>query len=92
MQAMATTATAVPPAAIRELQQALAPDRVLSSAEDLIVFEYDGTIERGTPQVVVFPDTVEEVAGGQRRWGEMCWKTSEIEMTASGRPLRTSGM
>jgi glycolate oxidase len=55
-------ANAVPAAAIRELQQALAPDRVLSNAEDLIVFEYDGTIERGTPQVVVFPDNAEEVA------------------------------
>jgi glycolate oxidase len=39
---------------------------VLSAAEDLIVFEYDGTIERGAPQVVVFPDTVEEVAAAVR--------------------------
>src|SRR3989304_5749622 len=36
--------------------------RVLSAPEDLLVFEYDGTIERGQPQVVVFPDTTAEVA------------------------------
>ncbi len=52
----------IPPQAIAELRAALAPDRVLSEPGDLVVFEYDGTIERGSPQVVVFPDTVEEVS------------------------------
>jgi len=52
----------IPPKAIEELMRALSPDRVLHRPEDLIVFEYDGTIERGQPQVVVFPDNAEEVA------------------------------
>jgi FAD/FMN-containing dehydrogenase len=56
----------IPPAAIAELRAALAPERVLSDAGDLVVFEYDGTIERGAPQVVVFPDTAEEVAAAVR--------------------------
>jgi glycolate oxidase len=56
----------VPPAAIKELAAALSPDRVLFRPEDLIVFEYDGTIERGQPQVVVLPDTAEEVAAAVR--------------------------
>ena len=30
--------------------------------EDLIVFEYDGTIEKGQPQVVVFPSSAQDVA------------------------------
>lgn len=60
------TNTAVPLGAIDELRRALAPERVLSRPEDLIVFEYDGTIERGMPQVVVFPDTTEEVAAAVR--------------------------
>jgi glycolate oxidase len=53
---------AIPPAAIADLQRALSKDRVLHTPEDLLVFEYDGTIERGQPQVVVFPDTAQEVA------------------------------
>ena len=51
----------VPRAAIEALQRALAPERVLSAREDLLVFQYDGTIERGHPQVVVLPDTADEV-------------------------------
>src|SRR3972149_103296 len=53
---------AIPPAAVRDLRRTLARDRVLSAPEDLLVFEYDRTIERGQPQVVVFPDTTDEVA------------------------------
>jgi glycolate oxidase len=53
---------AVPPAAIADLQRALSTDRVLHTPEDLLVFEYDGTIEKGQPQVVVFPDNAQEVA------------------------------
>ncbi len=54
--------TPIPPAAIDALKRALSPDRVVHTREDLIVFEYDGTIEKGQPQVVVFPDTAEEVS------------------------------
>lgn len=53
---------AIPPQAISELQRATAPERVLSAPEDLLVFEYDATIERGTPTVVVLPDSAEEIA------------------------------
>ena len=59
-------ATPIHPAAIADLQRALSPERVLHTPEDLLVFEYDGTIERGSPQVVVFPDTPEEVAAAVR--------------------------
>jgi glycolate oxidase len=56
----------IPQAAIETLRRALSPERVIASAEDLLVFEYDGTIEKGQPQVVVFPDTPEEVSAAVR--------------------------
>ena len=34
---------------------------VVYHPEDLIVFEYDGSIDRGMPEAVVFPDSAEEV-------------------------------
>jgi glycolate oxidase len=47
---------------VRQLERALGRERVLSTPEQLIAFEYDGTIERGRPQAVVFPETVEHVS------------------------------
>jgi glycolate oxidase len=60
------SANPVPRPAIEELKRALAPERVLFEPGDLVVFEYDGTIERGAPQVVVFPDSAEEAASAVR--------------------------
>jgi glycolate oxidase len=59
-------AVPIPGEAVSELRHALSPDRVLSEPGDLVVFEYDGTIERGSPQVVVFPDNADEVAAAVR--------------------------
>jgi glycolate dehydrogenase FAD-linked subunit len=49
-------------ACIRKLQRALGRERVLATPEELIAYEYDGTIERGLPQAVVFPESTEQVA------------------------------
>ena len=49
------------PQSIRELEAVTAAERVLSAPEDLLVFEYDATIERGTPTVVVLPDSAAEI-------------------------------
>jgi glycolate oxidase len=35
---------------------------VLSALEDLLVYEYDATIERGLPEAVVLPDRAEQIA------------------------------
>ncbi len=51
---------------IRELERALGRERVLSTPEELIAYEFDGTIERGKPQAVVFPETTEQVAAAVR--------------------------
>ena len=51
---------------VRELQRALGKERVLSTPEELVAYEFDGTIERGKPQAVVFPETTEQVAAAVR--------------------------
>jgi glycolate oxidase len=52
----------LPRATRRQLEQALGRDAVLSRPEELIAFEYDGTIEKALPQAVVFPKSAREVA------------------------------
>ncbi|MDO8616518.1 MAG: FAD-linked oxidase C-terminal domain-containing protein [Dehalococcoidia bacterium] len=51
---------------IRELQSACGKKWVLHAPEDLLVYEYDGTIERGMPEAVVLPDSAEQVAAAVR--------------------------
>lgn len=50
------------PTLIRELESLLGLDAVLSRREDLLLYEYDGSVEVGRPEVVVFPRTTQEVA------------------------------
>ena len=47
---------------IRELQAIVGKQYVLHAPEDLLVYEYDATIERGLPEVVVLPATAQQVA------------------------------
>jgi glycolate oxidase len=47
---------------IRDLRRAVGGKWVLYAPEDLIVYEYDATIERGLPEAVVLPDSADEVA------------------------------
>ena len=51
---------------VRELQAAIGKRWVLHAPEDLMVYEYDATIERGLPEAVVLPATTEEVAAAVR--------------------------
>jgi glycolate oxidase len=51
---------------VRELRRALGGERVIATPEELIAYEYDGTIERGKPQVVVFPENTEQVSAAVR--------------------------
>lgn len=48
---------------IRELVALLGRDAVLARAEDLMLYEYDGSVETGRPECVVFPRTTQHVAG-----------------------------
>jgi len=51
---------------IRRLERALGSEAVLWRPEELLAFEYDGTIEKAPPQAVVFPDSAEQVAAAVR--------------------------
>jgi len=44
-----------------ELASIVGPDAVLERAEDLMLYEYDGSTERALPQAVVFPATTAQV-------------------------------
>ena len=48
---------------IRELVEIVGAPNVVHKPEDLIVFEYDGSVDRALPTVVVLPRTTEEVSG-----------------------------
>src|SRR5215475_13362860 len=50
------------PAHIRELTSLLGADNVLSQTEDLLLYEFDGSVEKARPEVVVFPRTTEDVS------------------------------
>ena len=49
---------------IRLLERAVGKNAVLWRPEEVLAFEYDGTIERAMPQAVAFPDSAEQVAAG----------------------------
>ena len=52
----------IPSDFIKQLQSIVGTEYALHALEDLLVFEYDGSIDRGLPSAVVFPRTTEEVA------------------------------
>jgi glycolate oxidase len=47
---------------VRRLERVVGRDGVLSQPEELLAFEYDGTIEKALPQAVVFPADARQVA------------------------------
>src|SRR5258708_19861363 len=51
------------PQLIRELEALLGPKAVLSAPEDLMLYEYDGSVELGSPQCIVFPTSAGDVIG-----------------------------
>jgi len=51
------------PQLIRDLEALLGPKAVLSAPEDLMLYEYDGSVELGSPRCIVFPTAASEVAG-----------------------------
>ena len=51
---------------VRDLQAALGIEAVLFEPEDLLPYEFDSSIDRSAPDVVVLPRTTEEVAAAAR--------------------------
>ncbi len=54
--------TTASPALIRDLQQVVGEPNVVWKPEDLHLYEYDGSIDRARPRVVVIPGSAEEAA------------------------------
>ena len=50
------------PKLVRDLRSAVGRKWVLDAPEDLIVYEYDATIERGLPEAVVLPNNADQVS------------------------------
>jgi glycolate oxidase len=46
---------------LSELRAAVGPDAVLDREQDLLLYEYDGSIDKSRPDFVVFPRTTEQV-------------------------------
>ena len=49
-------------ALVSDLEEAVGQPHVLHAPEDMLAYEYDATIDRHAPDVVVFPVTTEQVA------------------------------
>jgi glycolate oxidase len=49
-------------AASKELRKLLGRDAVLDRPEDLMVYEYDASLAKGTPDIVVLPESTQHVA------------------------------
>jgi glycolate oxidase len=60
--AAAIAHVALPPAAKEKLIDIVGPRGYLDRPEDLSLYEYDGSIDKARPELVVFPRTTEEVA------------------------------
>src|SRR5271168_3775741 len=49
-------------ATLREIDELLGPRGYLHRPEDLALYEYDGSVDKGRPELVVFPQSTEDVA------------------------------
>src|SRR5689334_17845669 len=49
--------------AISKLNRLLGKEHVLARLEDVMLYEYDAGVDKGTPSAVLFPSTTEEVSG-----------------------------
>ncbi len=63
MTASATSdSSSIPDSLLRELARLVGTDRLLSSRDELLVYECDGyVVEKNVPDVVVFPQSTDEV-------------------------------
>src|SRR5271168_1048587 len=53
----------LPTAAKKKIVALVGPGGYLDRPEDLTLYEYDGSVDKARPELVVFPRTTEEVAG-----------------------------
>src|SRR5580692_2046202 len=51
----------IAPDALHQIDKLLGPRGYLDRAEDLTLYEYDGSVDKARPELVVFPQTAEQV-------------------------------
>ncbi len=68
------------------LLEAAGPDGVLSDPEDLVLYQYDGSVDQATPELVFFPRATEEVS----RILKICHQY-QVPVTARGAGTGLSG-
>src|SRR5258708_4999104 len=51
----------IAPGLLRQIDQLLGPGGYLDRQEDLKLYEYDGSVDKAQPELVVFPETSEDV-------------------------------
>ncbi len=91
-QPQTRTTDAVMRQVVRQLTRVLGRERVLATPEELIAYEFDGTIERGKPQVVVFPESTEQVSAAVRvAWRAISCRHARFSRTKSALISRSSG-
>ena len=56
----------IPAEAKSKLEALLGPRGYLDRPEDLLLYEYDGSVDKARPDMVVFPKSTEEVAAVAR--------------------------
>ncbi len=61
MAAVTESQTTAPAALVADLRRIVGDAWVLSDPDDLLLYEYDGSVDRALPDAVVFPDTTEQV-------------------------------
>jgi glycolate dehydrogenase FAD-linked subunit len=56
------SSASIRPYLLREMTSLLGAKNILEQPEDLLLYEFDGSVEKGRPELVVFPHTTAEVA------------------------------
>ena len=79
-------AVATSPSLVEELKQLLPADRVLWRDYDLMLYEYDGSIDKHRPSAVVFPLSSDEVSRVVKKCSEL-----NVPYTARGAGTGLSG-
>jgi glycolate oxidase len=74
------------PAFVQDLRAIVGPDNVLSSDYDLMLYEYDASIDKARPIAVVFPGSTSDVARIVRLCGQ-----KNVPFTARGAGTGLSG-
>jgi glycolate oxidase len=59
---VSSPSASIHPSLIREIKSLLGVKNVLDKEEDLLLYEFDGSVEKGRPDLVVFPHAAREVS------------------------------